>query len=49
MPASTGALPGADNRHLDGEPHIALIHAPAVFDEVMRRVRPGAAADVSPA
>jgi triacylglycerol esterase/lipase EstA (alpha/beta hydrolase family) len=38
MPASTGALPGADNRHVDGQPHVALVHAPEVWAEVMRRV-----------
>jgi triacylglycerol lipase len=39
MPSSTGALPGADNRHLAGQPHVALAFAPEVFDEVMRRVK----------
>ena len=39
MPASAAALPGADNRHLPGEPHVALAFAPEVFDEVLRRVR----------
>lgn len=39
MPASTAALPGADNRHLPGEPHVALAFAPEVFDEVLKRVR----------
>jgi triacylglycerol lipase len=43
MPASTGALPGADNRHIDGTPHIALVYAPEVWAEVLRRVKPGAA------
>jgi triacylglycerol lipase len=38
MPASTAALPGADNRHLPGQPHVALAFAPEVFDEVLRRV-----------
>jgi triacylglycerol lipase len=42
MPASTGALPGADNHHIDGMPHIALIYAPEVWTEVLRRVKPGA-------
>jgi triacylglycerol lipase len=42
MPASTGALPGADNRHIDGTPHVALAHAPEVWAEIMRRVAPGA-------
>lgn len=40
MPSSTGALPGADNRHLDGQPHLALAFAPEVFDEVLKRVKP---------
>lgn len=39
MPASTAALPGADNRHLPGQPHVALAFAPEVFDEVLKRVR----------
>jgi triacylglycerol lipase len=43
MPASTGALPGADNRHVDGVPHVALAHEPEVWAEVMRRVRPASA------
>jgi triacylglycerol lipase len=43
MPASTGALPGADNRHIAGVPHVALAHAPEVWTEVMRRVKPGSA------
>lgn len=42
MPASTGTLPGADNRHLPGQPHVALAYAPEVLDEVLKRVcRPG--------
>ncbi len=43
MPASTGALPGADNRHIDGMPHIALVYAPEVWAEVLLRVKPDAA------
>jgi predicted alpha/beta hydrolase family esterase len=39
MPSSTGALAGADNRHLDGRSHLALTFVPEVFDEVMRRVK----------
>ena len=39
MPASTAALPGADNRHIEGVPHVALAHAPEVWAEVLRRVR----------
>lgn len=42
MPASTGVLPGADNRHIDGMPHIALVYAPEVWAEVLRRVKPSA-------
>ncbi len=41
MPASTAALPGADNRHIEGVPHVALAHAPQVWEEVLRRVKPG--------
>jgi hypothetical protein len=43
MPSSTGMLPGADNRHLEGQPHVALAFAPEVFDEVLKRLRPGSA------
>jgi triacylglycerol lipase len=42
MPASTGALPGADNRHIEGTPHVALAHAPQVWAEIMKRVEPAA-------
>ncbi|NJM84726.1 MAG: hypothetical protein HC844_21870 [Tabrizicola sp.] len=42
MPASTAVLPGADNRHIDGMPHIALVYSPEVWAEVLRRVKPGA-------
>jgi pimeloyl-ACP methyl ester carboxylesterase len=41
MPASTGVLPGADNRHVEGQPHVALAFAPEVFAEVVRRVKRG--------
>lgn len=41
LPASTAVLPGADNRHLDGQPHVGLAFAPQVWDEVLRRVKPG--------
>lgn len=37
MPASTAALPGADNRHLPGQSHVALVYAPEVLEEVLRR------------
>jgi triacylglycerol lipase len=39
MPASTATLPGADNRHVCGEPHVALARAGEVWAEVMRRLR----------
>jgi triacylglycerol lipase len=39
MPSSTATLPGADNRHLPGQPHVALAYADAVFDEALRRAR----------
>jgi triacylglycerol lipase len=38
MPASAAMLPGADNRHVAGEPHVALAFAPEVIDEVLRRL-----------
>lgn len=38
MPASAGMLPGADNRHLAGQPHMALAFAPEVIDEALRRL-----------
>lgn len=49
MPASTATLPGADNRHLPGQPHVALAFAPEVFAEVLRRVRAADALPVSSA
>jgi triacylglycerol lipase len=39
MPASNAAMAGAVNRHVEGEPHVALAFAPQVFDEVLKRVR----------
>jgi triacylglycerol lipase len=38
MPASSAALAGAVNRHLEGEPHVAMAFAPQVLGEVLRRV-----------
>ena len=32
FPASTATLPGADNRHLDGVPHVAMAFHPTVMD-----------------
>lgn len=37
-PASTGTLPGADNRHLPGVAHVHLIYQDDVIVEVMRRL-----------
>jgi triacylglycerol lipase len=39
MPSTTATLPGADNRHIDGRPHVALAYEDAVFDEALRRAR----------
>jgi triacylglycerol esterase/lipase EstA (alpha/beta hydrolase family) len=38
LPASTATLPGADNRHIAGIPHVTLAHAPEVRLEVSRRL-----------
>lgn len=43
MPASTGMLTGADNRHVPHQPHVALAFAPEVIDEALRRLKPGSA------
>jgi len=37
MPAATATLSGADNRHVPGQPHVALVYAQAVFEEALRR------------
>jgi triacylglycerol lipase len=39
MPASSATLAGAVNRHIEGEPHVALAFSPQVLDEVLRRTR----------
>lgn len=44
FPATTATLAGADNRHLAGVAHLHLVERPEVFDEVMRRLAPQAAA-----
>jgi triacylglycerol lipase len=36
LPASTAALPGADNRHLPGQAHMMLVDAPEPWDELQR-------------
>ena len=41
FPASAGTLSGADNRHLRGHAHVHMLQHPAVFDEVLRRLRDG--------
>lgn len=42
FPSSTATLPGADNRHLRGHAHVHLLQHPAIFDEVLRRLREAA-------
>lgn len=39
MPSATATLPGADNRHVPGQPHVALAYHPLVFEEALRLVR----------
>ena len=36
MPTTSATLPGADNRHLPGKPHMAMAFHPAVFEEAVR-------------
>ena len=36
FPASMAMLPGADNRHLAGVAHVAMVFRPEVFNEVLR-------------
>jgi predicted alpha/beta hydrolase family esterase len=36
FPSRSATLPGADNRHLEGTPHVAMVYHPAVIDEVLR-------------
>lgn len=43
FPATTAALPGADNRHLAGVAHVAMAFRPEVFDEVLRLLEAGPA------
>jgi triacylglycerol lipase len=40
FPTRSATLPGADNRELDGTPHVAMVFHPEVFEEVERAVRP---------
>ncbi|MGZ3546684.1 MAG: lipase family alpha/beta hydrolase [Gemmatimonadaceae bacterium] len=35
FPTRSATLAGADNRHLEGTPHVAMAFHPAVFDEVL--------------
>jgi triacylglycerol lipase len=37
MPAATATLPGAENRHVPGQPHVALVYAQVVLEEALRR------------
>lgn len=46
FPASTGTLPGADNRHIAATAHVHMAFQPAVFNEVSRWL---VSPDVSPA
>ncbi|MCU0926531.1 MAG: permease [Hydrogenophaga sp.] len=46
FPASTATLPGADNRHLPGVPHVAMAFHPKVMGESLAML---ASADSSPA
>ena len=39
LPTASATLPGADNRELDGTPHVAMVFHPAVFAEVERSLR----------
>ena len=39
FPASTATLPGADNRHLRAVAHVAMVQHPAVWAEVLHRLR----------
>jgi triacylglycerol esterase/lipase EstA (alpha/beta hydrolase family) len=39
FPTRSATLPGADNRHLEGTPHVAMVYHPAVIDEVLRAAR----------
>jgi triacylglycerol lipase len=39
LPASSATLAGADNRHLSGWPHLGLIYAPQVWQQVLALIR----------
>lgn len=39
MPTRTATLPGADNRHLSGQPHVAMAYDERVFIEALSRAR----------
>lgn len=39
MPSATATLPGADNRHLPGQSHVALAYVDEVFEEALRRAQ----------
>jgi triacylglycerol esterase/lipase EstA (alpha/beta hydrolase family) len=36
FPTRSATLVDADNRHLEGTPHVQMVFHPAVFDEVLR-------------
>jgi triacylglycerol lipase len=46
VPAVNATLAGADNRHLAGAAHLAMLYRPLVFAEVMSRLRSASAKDV---
>jgi len=38
FPTRSGTLPGADNRHIAGTPHVAMAFHPAIFEHVVEAV-----------
>lgn len=40
LPTHNATLPGADNRHLVGTPHVQMVFHPLVFEEVLRLAGP---------
>ena len=39
FPTRSATLPGADNRHLAGTPHVAMAFHPDVFDYVLQALQ----------
>lgn len=48
FPASTATLPGADNRHLRGVAHVAMVDHPAPYAALVERLRERSAAGPPP-